>query len=95
MGLPRGFPRCWRVATADTGFMPATPQPKSAVATIDFAEDAKHTGLTASGGVRGQGDASGLVVQIIGNLNADNFEANKSGYCCVQGRCSLLQLWKL
>lgn len=46
MGLPRGFSRCWRVATADTGFMPATPQSKSAVATIDFAEGAKHTGLT-------------------------------------------------
>lgn len=59
MGLPRGSSRRWRGATADTGFMPATPRPKSAVATIDFAEGAKHTGLTASGGVCGQGDAGG------------------------------------
>lgn len=38
MGLPRGLARCWRDATADAGIMPATPQPKTAVAMVYFTE---------------------------------------------------------
>lgn len=55
-------------ATAHTGFMPATPQPKTAVATIYVAEGVKHTRRSSFGEMWGE-DRSGLAVQIKGNLN--------------------------